>query len=415
MNIPDTNLSLNENKIPVKTVWPNQAAIANLRKEVTLSKNDICASIETRLQTVCTELREELATTKKEIQSSIKTLEAAMAAHKKTIKELERSASLHSDDVTDLQRQLTLMRLLMWKKLDKCSIVQFIDSFTLVDKRPALVFVDVILKDYFYDQRNFKPLHLHEIRSIIQQLGTALHALKSIEVIHSDIKLENIMLVDCEKQPLRVKLVDFRLAFLTYRGKQVAMHQTLYYRHVALAEVEGTGEEEFAGIKEFAGMKEFAGSHQTSCDITSFLACASSECVYCRDKILANKDHLQKKHLRVAVYFLENNQEKTSTQQQRKSNNLTEDTMDNLDSKEEHLTCPQCTAVLSAPKSLKRHIRDVHNIETTPMLCIDIRNRIYVTPKYDHSATVPIHVIINTSTPKIDCEVEKCRKCMQIA
>ncbi|KAE8296871.1 hypothetical protein D5F01_LYC05641 [Larimichthys crocea] len=66
------------------------AAIANLRKEVTQSKNDICASIEARLL-ICTELREELATTKKEIQSSIKTLEAATAAHEKTIKELERS------------------------------------------------------------------------------------------------------------------------------------------------------------------------------------------------------------------------------------------------------------------------------------------------------------------------------------
>ncbi|KAM7398675.1 hypothetical protein PAMA_006536 [Pampus argenteus] len=70
------------------------AAIANRRNEVTPSYNDICASIEARLQTVCTELREELVTTKKEIQSSIKTLEAATAAHEKTIKELERSASL---------------------------------------------------------------------------------------------------------------------------------------------------------------------------------------------------------------------------------------------------------------------------------------------------------------------------------
>lgn len=61
------------------------------------------------------------------------------------------------------------------------------------------------------------------------QLGTALHALKSTEVIHSDIKLDNIML-DCEEQPLRVKLIDFELAFLTYKVKQGAMHQTKHYR-----------------------------------------------------------------------------------------------------------------------------------------------------------------------------------------
>lgn len=65
----------------------------------------------------------------------------------------------------------------MWKKLDKSTIVRFIDSFTLVDKRPALVFemLDVTLKDYFYDQRNFKPLHLHEIRSIMQQVWIEKH------------------------------------------------------------------------------------------------------------------------------------------------------------------------------------------------------------------------------------------------
>ncbi|XP_019129078.2 homeodomain-interacting protein kinase 3-like [Larimichthys crocea] len=133
---------------------------------------------------------------------------------------------------TSFNNELTLMRLLMWKKLDKSNIVRFIDSFTLMDKRPALVFemLDVTLKDYFYDQRNFKPLHLHEIRSIMQQLGTALHALKSIGVIHSDIKMDNIMLVNCEEQPLRVKLIDFGLAFSTYKVKQGAMHQTKHYR-----------------------------------------------------------------------------------------------------------------------------------------------------------------------------------------
>lgn len=62
------------------------------------------------------------------------------------------------------------------------------------------------------------------------QLGTALHALKSIGVIHSDIKMDNIMLVNCEEQPLRVKLIDFGLAFSTYKVKQGAMHQTKHYR-----------------------------------------------------------------------------------------------------------------------------------------------------------------------------------------
>lgn len=89
---------------------PNRAILAsitNLRNEVTQIKNDICASIDARIQTVCTELREELATTKKEIQKSITTLEGATTLHENTSKELEKSPSLHADDVTALQRQVT--------------------------------------------------------------------------------------------------------------------------------------------------------------------------------------------------------------------------------------------------------------------------------------------------------------------
>ncbi len=81
-------------------------AIAALRSEVTKIKDDICASIDVRIQTVCTELRDKLATTKEEIQTSITALEGASALQGKTIKELEKSVSLHSNDVTALQCQV---------------------------------------------------------------------------------------------------------------------------------------------------------------------------------------------------------------------------------------------------------------------------------------------------------------------
>ncbi|XP_033970117.1 uncharacterized protein LOC117469770 [Trematomus bernacchii] len=79
------------------------------------------------------------------------------------------------------------------------------------------------------------------------------------------------------------------------------------------------------------------------------------------------------------------------------------------------VSCPHCTSVLSAPKNLRRHIRDVHNLDATPMICIDVQNGIYVTPKYDHSPVFPIHVIKTTNPPNIDCEVENCRTFMKIA
>lgn len=66
--------------------------------------------------------------------------------------------------------------------------------------------------------------------SLDLQMATALQALKSVEVIHSDIKLDNIMLVDRKLKPLRVKLIDFGLAFPTCRARQGATHQTINYR-----------------------------------------------------------------------------------------------------------------------------------------------------------------------------------------
>ena len=43
------------------------------------------------------------------------------------------------------------------------------------------------------------------------QLATALSLLETIGIVHSDLKPENIMVVDCYK-PLRVKMIDFGLA-----------------------------------------------------------------------------------------------------------------------------------------------------------------------------------------------------------
>lgn len=44
------------------------------------------------------------------------------------------------------------------------------------------------------------------------KLATALYHLKAIQVIHADLKLENIMLVNHKQAPFRIKLIDFGLA-----------------------------------------------------------------------------------------------------------------------------------------------------------------------------------------------------------
>ncbi|CAJ1070379.1 homeodomain-interacting protein kinase 2-like [Xyrichtys novacula] len=56
------------------------------------------------------------------------------------------------------------------------------------------------------------PVLLSENRLIIQQVANALDHLKTIGMIHADLKLDNVMLVDHQHQPYRVKVIDFGLA-----------------------------------------------------------------------------------------------------------------------------------------------------------------------------------------------------------
>ena len=52
------------------------------------------------------------------------------------------------------------------------------------------------------------------------QLLEALDALKCLGVLHTDIKPDNIMLVNMKDQPLRVKLIDFGCAMMTSEIEQ---------------------------------------------------------------------------------------------------------------------------------------------------------------------------------------------------
>ncbi|XP_049573542.1 homeodomain-interacting protein kinase 2 isoform X2 [Syngnathus scovelli] len=89
---------------------------------------------------------------------------------------------------------------------DKKSIVEFIETFTF-KRHPCLVFelLDTNLFSMVLDKkwRTFSP---NDIRPVAQQ---------SIGVIHTDLKSDNIMLVNHSATPFRVKLIDFGLAICT--------------------------------------------------------------------------------------------------------------------------------------------------------------------------------------------------------
>ncbi|XP_077123281.1 homeodomain-interacting protein kinase 2 isoform X1 [Ranitomeya variabilis] len=82
----------------------------------------------------------------------------------------------------------------------------------------------------FLKQNKFSPLPLKYIRPVLQQVGTALMKLKSLGLIHADLKPENIMLVDPSRQPYRVKVIDFGSASHVSKAVCSTYLQSRYYR-----------------------------------------------------------------------------------------------------------------------------------------------------------------------------------------
>ncbi|KAF3844944.1 hypothetical protein F7725_008107 [Dissostichus mawsoni] len=66
-----------------------------------------------------------------------------------------------------------------------------------------------------------EPFSLNEIRPITQQLLVAFEALKGIGIIHTDLKPDNVMLVNHKSQPFRIKLIDFGLALPASKAELV--------------------------------------------------------------------------------------------------------------------------------------------------------------------------------------------------
>lgn len=63
------------------------------------------------------------------------------------------------------------------------------------------------------------------------QVATALKKLKSLGLIHADLKPENIMLVDPSRQPYRVKVIDFGSASHVSKAVCSTYLQSRYYRY----------------------------------------------------------------------------------------------------------------------------------------------------------------------------------------
>ncbi|KAK5891778.1 hypothetical protein CesoFtcFv8_012219 [Champsocephalus esox] len=92
-----------------------------------------------------------------------------------------------------------------------------------------LEILDMSLFEFLY-QKPRRSLELDEIRPILYQVSVTLQLLQSLGVVHTDLKPENIMLLDHRKQPWRIKVIDFGVACHAAKSELGDYMQTQHYR-----------------------------------------------------------------------------------------------------------------------------------------------------------------------------------------
>ncbi|XP_069383810.1 homeodomain-interacting protein kinase 3a isoform X2 [Paralichthys olivaceus] len=128
------------------------------------------------------------------------------------------------------QIEVEILARLSNENADEHNVVRALECF---QHRSHTCLVFEMLEQNLYDflkQNKFSPLPLKIIRPILQQVATALKKLKSLGLIHADLKPENIMLVDPARQPYRVKVIDFGSASHVSKAVCSTYLQSRYYR-----------------------------------------------------------------------------------------------------------------------------------------------------------------------------------------
>jgi len=132
------------------------------------------------------------------------------------------------------QIEVSILSRLGQENADQFNLVRAYEVFTHKN-HTCLVFE--MLEQNLYDylkQQKFSPLPLKSIRPIIQQVSVALAKLKQLGLIHADTKPENIMLLDPQRQPFKVKLIDFGSASPVEKAIQSTYLQSRYYRAIEI-------------------------------------------------------------------------------------------------------------------------------------------------------------------------------------
>ncbi|XP_072571686.1 uncharacterized protein [Paramormyrops kingsleyae] len=175
------------------------------------------------------------------------------------------------------------------------------------------------------------------------------------------------------------------------------------------------------------------------------------DCPYCQ-KAKASHGHLLSRHLKLAVHYSENDTDKFS---------IPCFCAERQVAKRSHWHCPKCGQIISRSSDLRKHLQNhglvvtgsrrtgdakdlptaqdhsksnhlkckvcrlklahisnlrsekmQHDKERQPIICIDVKNGIFVTPKDRYGPRVPVHVCKSVLSQAISCEVDVCRHFM---
>ncbi|XP_077357334.1 homeodomain-interacting protein kinase 1-like [Festucalex cinctus] len=130
---------------------------------------------------------------------------------------------------SDAQKEMETLEVLRHFDLEKYNIVKWYSSF-VHEGHYCHEFEKLDMSLYQYQSTKKDALELKEIRPILQQVALSLQLLKGLGITHTDLKPDNIMLVDHVLQPLRVKIIDFGTAILISERRKGSELQTLWFR-----------------------------------------------------------------------------------------------------------------------------------------------------------------------------------------
>ncbi|XP_028320904.1 homeodomain-interacting protein kinase 3-like [Gouania willdenowi] len=108
----------------------------------------------------------------------------------------------------NVEEELSVLKTISSLNADHFNLVTFYEQFEYLGYK-CLVF-ELLDVDLLHLVRS---LNVNLIRPIAKQLMVALQGLKAVKIIHTDIKPDNIMMVNIDESPFSVKLIDFGVAY----------------------------------------------------------------------------------------------------------------------------------------------------------------------------------------------------------